>query len=253
MILITTLFVGCSSDNPSTRNFGSQAEADAAVASSQAQIQLAVNDVMNLSSTAASFGLTKTTAYAYDASTGWWRNTSMSSSGGYTYHYDYQHRFTPRNTDGTPTSETNQFEYKYDYDFSGSTSGLTYELTYASDYSCTGLSGYRAGTGDLVVNGSSDISYDWGGDYAGQTIKYQYDYSNDYRGVTFSPDVQYPTSGIINFTSTFNYDPNNDYLPDYHVSGKISFNGDNTATLEFGGYLYLINLTTGSITPAGGQ
>ena len=59
-------------------------------------------------------------------------------------------------------------------------------------------------------------------------------------------DEAYPQSGIIEFTLKFDYDIQG--VKDYTVKGKITFNGNNTATFEFGGYNFTINLATGTIS-----
>lgn len=243
-------FSSCSDDGGGTSNFGSQSEADAAVAQSQSQINLAISDVQNVSSTARNWGLTKPHAYTYDAGTGWWSWTYSSSSSGYTYNYDYRHRFTPRDENGNATNATTKMEYKYDYSYTGSAAGNTYDLSYLSDITCDNVSAYRAGTGNLTVNGSSGIDYDFDFSAGPTNYSYEYSYNNKYTNVAFDRNETYPVSGSISFTSKFKLTPSNPYVNNYNVAGKITFTGGNTATLEFGGYTYSINLQTGAITSA---
>ncbi len=252
--LMTTLalgmlvYVGCGDSGGGTTNFGSKTDADAALAQSTAQINLAINDVKNVANIAGSFGLAKPMSYTYDAGTGWWSNVYSSSSGGYTYNFDYRHRFTPRDANGYATDATDVMEYKYDYTYNGSTTGYVYELSYLSDIDCDGLIGYRASTGNLTVNGSSDIDYDFEFT-AGQTnYSYVYAYHNKYTNVAFENGVTYPVSGSISFTTKFSLTPAIPGYDNYNVAGKITFTGGNTATLEFGGFTYTINLQTGTIS-----
>lgn len=253
-------YVSCGSDDSGgTKNFGSEAEADAAIALSTAQINLAVSDIMTVANIAGSFGagksvighegLAKPLSYTYDAGTGWWTETYSSSSAGYTYNFNHKHRFTPRDGNGYATNTTDALEYGYDYDYYGSSAGYTYELIYNSDMNCGGLVGYRASTGNLTINGTSAIDYDFEFSY-GQTYSYVYAYDNTYTNIELSNAETYPVSGSIKFTSKFSLTPEMEGFNNYNVSGKITFTGGNTASLEFGGYHYTINLATGVITPA---
>ena len=243
------VYVGCSSDSGGgTKNFSSKTDADAALAQSTAQINLAINDVKNVANIAGSFGLTKSMAYTYDAGTGWWSNVYSQSSSGYTYNYDFRHRFTPRDANGYATDATDAMEYMYDYSYNGSSTGYVYDLSYLSDINCGGLIGYRASTGNLSVNGSSAIDYNFEFSYGGTTYNYVWSYDNTYSGVEFEHGTTYPVSGTITFTSKFSLTPEIPGYDNYNVSGTITFTGGTTATLEFGGFTYTINLQTGTIS-----
>lgn len=247
--LSVLIFVSCGGGGgEGTSNFGSKTEADAALAQSQAQITLAVNDVKNVASVAGSWGSAKPLAWTYDAGTGWWSNVYSSSGGGYTYNYDYRHRFTPRDANGYATEATDKMEYGYEYSYDGSSAGYSYILEYISDIECTGISGYRASTDNLTVNGSSDIDYDFDFSYGETDYSYEYEYHTTYKNVEFTHGTAYPVGGSITFTTRFKLTPAVQGVDNYYVSGKITFTGGNTATLEFGGYTYTINLVTGVIS-----
>lgn len=250
-ILVTGMFIyaGCGGDGGGgTSNFGSKADADAALAQSTAQINLAVNDAMNVVDIAGSFGLGKALAYTYDDATGWWSDVYSSSSGGYTYNFDYRHRFTPRDANGYATEATDVMEYAYDYSYFYNQTGYIYDLSYVSDINCSGITGYRAGTGNLTVNGTSAIDYNFDFSYASTTYNYIWSYDYKYTNVAFSQTETYPVSGSISFTSKFSITPEVPGYENYNVAGKITFTGGSTATLEFGGYTYTINLATGTIS-----
>ncbi len=249
MTVAVLVYVGCGGGGGGgTKNFSSKTEADAALAQSTAQINLAVNDVKNVANIAASFGLAKPMSYTYDAATGWWSNVYSSSSGGYTYNYDYRHRFTPHDANGYATESTDLMEYQYDYTYNGSTSGYVYDLSYLSDVDCDNLTGYRASTSNLSVNGTSSIDYHFDFSYASTNYSYVYEYSTTYDNVEFDNGTSYPVAGVITFTSKFSLTPTTPGVNNYNVAGKITFNGGTTATLEFGGFTYTINLLTGTIS-----
>lgn len=283
-ILVTGMFIyaGCGGDSGGgTSNFGTQAEATAAVTDLNNQgffdqIQGDVDDAVNQATgfTPGYFKSSKTKRklskvygaqnFIYNSSDGFWTyafdTTYTESYSGYTYDnmfdYLYKIRFTPRDQPtGFPTDNTDKMEWISNYDMSldGSGDGSTSssDFSYGSDMDVTGIAAYNATTGDLTINGNGHLDMDISASSAGTTVEYGYHTSHDFNALTLTPEGSYPQSGTISFTAKRNVSPSQleEYYPNFNVAGSITYNGTSTAILVIGGFTFNINLITGVITP----
>ncbi|MCK6543279.1 hypothetical protein L6Q79_11430 [bacterium] len=265
-ILVLVALTSCGGDDAAKpEEFGTQEEALTALNANKSNMLLALDAAEGAIDAASGFGLDKRSAYnskklnramtyTYDASTGWWTDEYTNSSGGYNYDYTWNIRFTPRDANGYSTDETSKMEYKYDYLYNGANTYYSYDMDLGADMTLTGVNAYRAATGNLVLNGTNAISYVW--DYSYLTYDYTYDYSHKYtyKSLEISPDGDYPEGGSVSFTIRSKFEgeigeEGGDAL-NYYVAGKITFDGDNTALLEFGGFSFILNLDTNEVTPA---
>lgn len=259
------VFNSCGDDKGGgTKNFGSQAEATAAVTAldQQGVFDMALSGLDLAYGVAAGVGgkLLKdgnnrhrvAGGFTYNASTGWWSMEETYSQSGYNYDYLYAYRFTPRDNNGNATTATDKLEYGWDYNMDGSSGGTTMEAGYEMDLVVTGIVNHRGGTGNLVFNGSSDFGFNIDVSSGGYTIVYDYASSSDYNALNWAPNGDYPASGSIDFTASRDVEPAQleESYPDFRVAGSITFDGTNIAVLEIGGYTFHINLDTGVITPA---
>jgi hypothetical protein len=153
---------------------------------------------------------------------------------------------------GGPTEATNQMTYTIDFDLSGSSSSeegsFSFDLGVDRDLNVTGISGYNAETGNLVVNGNDDesISLNVTSPNGSQSVALNYSYAiND---VTVSPVNEYPLSGSINFSIGFSANPPIQDYPNFTVAGTITFDGSNVVGVTFAGFTYSLNLLTGQIS-----
>lgn len=259
-------FNSCGDDKGGgTSNFGSQADADAAVNQNSAYIISTVTTAIataNLSSDFnGSFGLggfgkassvnsPRVMGGGYNSGTGWWTfDTTFTDAEG-NFSYSYQLRFTPRGVNGLPTDATNQMEYGFDVslDYDETNGSLVFD--YNGDMDLTGVAGFNAGTGNATINGSWSYSISVV-TTSGQTYTFEYVYSIDYNALVVSPTATYPIqSGSIGFVLRYDITPNIQGFEEYNVAGTITFDGTRYADLEIGGFHYIIDLQTNTISPA---
>ncbi len=231
-----------------TNDFGSQAEAQQAYNASLAYTTLAVSEVEAAAALAQSFtGIalgkargskgTANTEFIYNASTGYWEATYNEGIAGFTG--TIKLRFDPSDANHLPDNTTNTMQYIVDFGYSSSEQGFDYDWSYASDMTATGIAAYRGGTGNLVIDGTT--SFDIEGVYSNvYSLLYRYDISiND---VTFSPTNDYPLSGTIDFTLRYEQDPESPQYPNFNISGTITFDGDNTVVVTFGGFDFVLTI-----------
>jgi len=165
----------------------------------------------------------------------------------------FQVKFTPTNNPtGLPNENTEQMDYNFDYGWTGSESDqettLTYDFRVNGNVSVTGAKNYRAGTGNSLLTGSSAYDFDFAFSSTNSSIKFKYHFDISYGSIEVAPNDDYPLeSGSISFKLKSSSDaPGSDQYT-FYISGKITFDGDNTAVLEFGGFTYTLNLDTGEI------
>lgn len=259
------VFNSCGDDKGGgTSNFGSQSEADAAVQQNSAYIISTVTTAVATANLATTFDggfgfggfgkaspgtLPTAMGGGYNSGTGWWTfDTTYADTTG-DFSLSYQLRFTPRGVDGLPTEATNQMEYGFDVslDYDEETGSLV--LDYNGDMDVTGVSGYNAGTGNATINGSwnNGISIVTS---SGQTYTFEYVYAIDYNALVVSPTATYRIqSGSIEFVLRYDITPNIQGFEEYNVAGTITFDGTRYADLEIGGYHYIIDLQTNTISP----
>lgn len=273
VLVFALLLTACSDSANKTENFSTQTEAEAAVGQNEAIIGLAVElallavqqtsfdgsftgDVPLFKNSAGKrtrFNRPLNDTTTYDASTGWWtyeeNETNVEEDGTYTLDALFQLRFTPRDLTGLPTDATDQMEYiaDVDWDFDGTDGDFIF--SYLSELTFTDLAGFNASTGDAVMNGSTDFDWEIASGAGQQSFSLEYTYDIDYNSVAFANGGDYPQSGSVDFVVHLNITPNVEGFDEYNVVGTITFDGDNTASLVFGGWNFVINLDTGDITP----
>lgn len=194
--------------------------------------------------------------FQYNPSTGWWTFAYTYNSGSFwNANVQMKYRYTPRDGNGHATNTTDKTEYMYDYNVDADTSynsggyNISYSMNFKmlSDMVVTGMVAYNGGTGNLHLNGNHEYGYDYRVSAAGQSVKYIYSLKFKYLDVQLAPTGNYPASGTIQFTVKRDFNPEVQQLPNYTVTGTITFDGDNTATLTLGGQTFQLNLDTGDI------
>jgi hypothetical protein len=253
MIASFVIFASCGDDKKGggTSDFKDPTAANTAAQENGGNIKTTVSTCDNMASLAKSFTLINKGwgNYIYNSSTGWWTyiygDTTTASGVTTISRFNYQLRFTVRDTAGGPTSATNQMEYSYDY-YHSQTGTTPVVVTMTSDMNATGIAAYRAGTGPITINGGMVIEVE---SELGQGYTFNYDHSYDINNVTYVKTNTYATGGNIVFTIKRVLSPSVPNYPNYNVSGTITFNGTNIVDLTFGGYNFKLNLQTGAITP----
>lgn len=272
--LSALLVFGCTSGGgKSTENFGTATDAQTAATQNSAYIQMAA-ELALLAVDEADFdgsfdgmlflkqradqksGLRKPLdgEATYNSSTGWWtfEETETETEGDETLTTDVllKLRFTERDIAGLATANTDMMEYTADASATSTSPDASFVFSYDADLTFTGLAGYNAETGSATLNGSSNMGFEISAGSGAQSFTYEFRYEIDYHNITFSHDNDYPEGGGVDFTVELNLDPNVPGVDEYYVAGTITFDGDNTALLHFGGYNFIINLDTGVITAA---
>jgi hypothetical protein len=273
-LALAFVLAACTDSANKTDNFNTQAEAEAAVAQNEATIGLAVELALlavqqtgfdgsftggvplfkNSTGKRTRFNRPMDDTTTYNSTTGWWtyeeHETEVEEDGTYNLDVLFQLRFTPRDLIGLPTDATDQMEYvaDVDWDFDGTDGDFIF--SYLSELVFTGLAAFNDTTGDAVMNGSTDFDWEITSGAGQQSFSFEYTYDIDYNSVAFANGADYPQSGSVDFVVRLNITPNIEGFDEYNVAGTITFDGDNTATLVFGGWNFVINLDTGDITPA---
>jgi len=165
-------------------------------------------------------------------------------------------RFTPRNAFGMPTDETDRMEYMVtvDGEASGHEDSVNYHasINYASDFDITGIAKFRADSGNITINGSTSASVNITATTNTQNVTITYSASHEVDHVVFRPhheeNHKYPLSGTIRFKVKHATSVQGD--TEVNVEGTITFDGDNTAVMVFGGVTFMLNLDTGKVTLA---
>ncbi|MCK6543278.1 hypothetical protein L6Q79_11425 [bacterium] len=265
VVAMSTFMTSCGGDDElKPEKFATQEEAMTAFSNNQYNMQDAyhsVGDAIDYTG-GVSVGAVKTEkkkktnramTWAYDASTGWWSDANQYSGEGYNESYEWKIRYSPRDANGQPTETTDKMEYKYDVDLESGTSGNMLELSTDQDITLTNIDEFNAETGNLIINGSNNLS--WKMAYAYELYSYSYEYVHKYKynSIAASPTDSYPQSGSVSFTIKSNFEGDgvegDPEALNYYIEAKITFDGDNTAILEFGGYSFTLNLDSFSITP----
>lgn len=278
MMLTLFAFIGCGDDEPGTTNFDTQQEAmdewnsgalgsgnqmDYAYQLALLAVEMANDFSGDFDDLGDVFLLKKNGFHKPDASMAngyqgnglWTYDTTFTDSdeltvGTYTYHVALTllDHFTEQ---GLPTSQTDganlegNFVWELDY-LTTSDASFSYDF----NVGVTGLSGFRAATGNATLNGDLIFLITSTSTGQGENYSFEYRYNISFDNLVVAPDDSYPLeSGSINFTSKLSIDPNVQGFEEFNVKGKITFDGDNTAILEFGGFTFTLNLDTGDITP----
>lgn len=275
MMLTLFAFIGCGDDEPGTTNFDTQQEAMTAWnagASSQMFIayQLALTTAQQGISFSGDFddiggiflkrtkGFRKfntSMANGYQGNGLWIFDTTFTEEGSGDFDLHFELDFDQFDANGYPNAQTNTVDYAMNlaWDFSEVGEG-TFIYNYDVDLNLTGIQGYRAETGNATLNGTAGfgINLETPAQQGQPAYDFEYSYSIKFNSIAIAPgDDAYPIeSGSIEFTYKYGIDPNVQGFEEFNVKGKITFDGDNTAILEFGGFTFTLNLDTGDITPA---
>ncbi len=210
-------------------------------------------------------GLAKTSSFSfiYDDATHYWTLDADTTVEGITWDLFYRVRFTPRNIFGLPSDSTKRMEYETVLGISGTLQDttnagiLTLQATLSNNFDVQSDEPFVTNTNYLTIIGTtgshSDFAYTLG------VLTYEVSLDADYDVdslVIFGPandlddEPEYPLSGSIGFT--VDYDASGPNISEsYYVAGRITFDGDETAILEYGGFTFILNLETGEITPIG--
>ncbi len=277
IVTITVLvfaLAACTDSATKTKNFATQAEAQSAIDDNGAAIALAVElallaveqtnfdgafsgDIPLFKNSAGKrlrFNRPLDDTATYNGTTHWWtfqqHEEEAVTDGTQTLDVLLQLRFTPRDAFGLANELTDQMEFKSNVDYVISTTGSDFIIQYDSDLNFSGLMGFRAATGNAIMNGTTNFGFELSSTSQQQSLSFEYNYDIDYNNVTFASDGEYPLSGTVDFVVGLNVTPNVQGIDEYNVAGTITFDGDNTAALVFGGFNFVINLDTGEITAA---
>ncbi len=265
MLAAVIAFAGCATTTDGPINFSSQAEADNAVALNQfyiiSLVDLSVataeeatdfngsfNDILFFKSKQRLQKTRTAKATIYDPSTGFW---SYDSTSGDSVSIHYKIKFTPRGTNGLPTTATTDMTYSADV--SGRQSEETGPLTFHGNAAIdmTGIAAYRNATGNAALNGSFDFGIGIDEMQGLQTLSLDFVFGVTFNTLAISPTAAYPLqSGTIDFTLRFELTPSSPGFTNYFVGGTLTFDGTHIVKLAIGGFNYNIDLDTEIITPA---
>ena len=266
--LLFFVFSGCGEDEATPENFNSLEEAQTALSGSEAEIFLALYELANVEAVASTFdgsypsGFTpfkssrtkrlnknhSPHSFGYNAQTGYWSfDTTITDPFNLTV--NLRIKFTPRDVlTGLPNESTNLMEYNIAETLSETAEEGFLALGYDADFNAAGIAAYRAGTGNLTINGSNKVNFSLDITLDTDHVVVDYNHSYNVHDVVLDPEATYPQSGSFDFTIKADVSPSS-YGEGFYVAGTITFDGTNIAVLEFGGYTFHLDLDTEIITP----
>lgn len=275
VVLALFAFVGCGEDESGPTNFDTQEEAITAWnGAAESQMGLAYQLALTIAQQGVSFtgdfddiggiflkrtkGFRKfnaSMANGYQGNGLWTFDTTFTEEGSGDFDFHYEIDFDHFDANGYPNDQTNAFDYGLNlaWDFSEAGEG-TFIYNYDVDLNVSGIQGFSNATGNAVVNGTAGfgINIETTSQPGQPTYDFEYSYGIKFISLTIAPgEDPYPLeSGSIEFTYKYGVDPNIPGFEETNVKGKITFDGDDTAILEFGGFTFTLDLDTGDITPA---
>lgn len=198
-------------------------------------------------------------SFTYDGNTGYWTLDADTVENGANISLFYQVRYTPRSIFGFATEFTDRMEYETTVHIDGVVSDTTdttitsvdVDLNYSENYDIQSDEPFVTNTNFITITGSTGATSTFEANDITVTADYQYDVSalkifGPYNDAEEEPE--YPESGSIHFTVDYSLTGTN-FSASYFVEGTITFDGDNTALLEYGGHSFILNLDDGSVTP----
>lgn len=194
--------------------------------------------------------------FTYDSGSGYWTLDADTTENGVNISLFHRVRYTPRGLFGFATELTDRMEYETNIDIDGLVveegDSVQVDLSYSEDYDIQSDLPFVSDTNFITITGKTTASSQFTADGFTVTASYRYDVESLRLFGPFNEDddeVDYPQSGSLDFTVEYDViGPN--LTADYFVGGKITFDGDETALLEYGGHTFILNLDDGTITPA---
>lgn len=264
-IIMLAFAISCGGDDElQPEKFSTQEEAMTAFSNNQYNLQAAYQSVddaidytygvsVGSAKTEQKKKLKRAMTWAYDASTGWWSDSYAYTDEYYDESYAWKIRYTPRDATGQPTETTDKMEYKYNVDLESGGDGNMLDLSTDQDITLTNIDEFNAETGNLIINGSNNFSWKMAYSYELYSYSYEYLHKYKYSSIEGSPTSSYPQSGSVSFTIKSHFEGDevegDSEELNYYIEAKITFDGDETALLEFGGYTFTLDLDSFSITP----
>ncbi|MBX7150476.1 hypothetical protein K1X84_02465 [bacterium] len=282
-VLLCIFFIatGCDSDKKQPVEFSTQTEAEQSyeqLQSSQTDPLEIVNKVLEAASFSESFdgsadGLSKhrlgkrrtmmkanSVSFTYNSNTGYWTLDADTTENGVNFSLFYKVRYTPRGLFGLATELTDRMEYETHVNVNGvvvdSSEGalgdsVDVTLDYSENYDIQSDEPFVTNTNFITITGSTSASSEFSVAQLTATASYNYDV---HALKIFGPfndaedEPEYPESGSIHFTVDYSVTAP-ELSGSYFIEGTITFDGDNTATLEYGGFTFILNLDDGTVTP----
>lgn len=278
------MFTGCATDNEQEEVKLTRVQADQAIEENAAAIQAVAHLVTNDAPAAATTGNVNELLISYDLlysllfksnvnavdklvagndievadefiydGNGCWKLSfdSTDALSGYNVAILAQVCFDTFNLLGRPTEATNQMDYEVDFDFSGANpfegGSFAFDLGLNRALQAMGIADYNSGNGNLILNGAADDYFDLSATSLEGSQSLSTDYSYTLKNIAFQPDVDFPVTGIIEFSISFTATPPIPDYPNFSISGTITFDGSSIVVINFAGYTYSMNLVSGDI------
>lgn len=199
-------------------------------------------------------------SFVYDSNTGYWTLDADTTEDGLNLSLFYRVRYTPRGIFGFATELTDRMEYETQVNIDGTvtdtsdvdTTSVDVDLEYSENYDIQSDEPFVTNTNFITITGTTRATSQYV--VEGLTATASFSYDVDALKI-FGPlndaeeEPEYPLSGTLAFTVDYSI-TGSGINGSYFVEGRITFDGDNTAILEYGGHLFTLNLDDGSITPA---
>jgi hypothetical protein len=199
-------------------------------------------------------------SFVYDSNTGYWTLDADTTEDGLNLSLFHRVRYTPRSILGFATELTDRMEYETQVNIDGTvtdtsdvdTTSVDVNLEYSENYDIQSDEPFVSNTNYITITGTTNATSQYSVEDVTVTASFRYD--ADALKI-FGPfndaeeEPEYPSSGVLAFTVDYSITAPG-VNGSYFVEGRITFDGDNTAALEYGGHMFILNLDDGSITPA---